>query len=173
MRVRAEKAASKPAKTATKKAPRKGTIDFSRLVDEATLAQQNAYAPYSEFRVGAAILTKSGKVFRGCNVENASYPVGICAERTAIVSMVAAGEREPVALAIVTPGKRGGSPCGLCRQTLGEFSRDFPIVLVGLEGNVASVRETSLGELLPDAFEFEEAHDPRPATKAKTGTKKR
>jgi len=134
---------------------------LAELVQEATRAQEMAYAPYSKFHVGAAILTKSGKIFRGCNVENASYPVGICAERTAIVSMVAAGEREPVAIAIVTPGKRGGSPCGLCRQTMGEFARDLPIVLVGLEGNVASVRETSLAELLPDAFDFEPAHDPR------------
>ncbi len=144
------------------------------LVREALVAQGRAYAPYSKFHVGAALLTKSGKVFLGCNVENASYPVGICAERTAIVAMVAAGEREPVALAIVTPGKRGGSPCGLCRQTLGEFARDLPIALVGVEGGKLARRDTNISALLPDAFDFEAAHDPRLAAKAsRTPQKKR
>ncbi len=147
-------------RVAAAKVGKKG-IAFDTLVKEAKLAQKKAYAPYSKFHVGAALLTKSGKIFHGCNVENASYPVGICAERTAIVAMVAAGERDPVALAIVTPGKRGGSPCGLCRQTMGEFARDFPIVLVGVEGQVANARHTSLAALLPDAFDFEPAHDPR------------
>ncbi len=136
------------------------------LVREALVAQGRAYAPYSKFHVGAALLTKSGRVFLGCNVENASYPVGICAERTAIVAMVAAGEREPVALAIVTPGRRGGSPCGLCRQTLGEFARDLPIALVGAEGGKLARRDTNIAALLPDAFDFEAAHDPRLAEKA-------
>lgn len=131
------------------------------LVVEAKRAQGRAYAPYSKFHVGAALLTKSGKVFLGCNVENASYPAGICAERTAIVAMVAAGERDPVALAIVTPGKRGGSPCGICRQTLGEFARDLPIALVGVEGTHEARRDTTLAALLPDAFDFEPKHDPR------------
>lgn len=134
---------------------------LAALVPEARVAQARAYAPYSGFHVGAALLTRSGKVFVGCNVENASYPAGICAERTAIVAMIAAGERDPVAMAIVTPGKRGGSPCGICRQTLSEFARDMPIALVGVSEGVEARRDTRLAALLPDAFDFEPEHDPR------------
>ncbi len=133
------------------------------LIEEAKKAQKNAYAPYSKFRVGAALVTKSGRVFHGCNVENASYPAGICAERTALVSMIAAGEKNPVAIAIVTPGKRGGSPCGVCRQTLTELAKnDLRIALVGSDGKGPSARrDTTLGAIFPDAFDFEPEHDPR------------
>jgi cytidine deaminase len=142
--------------------PTRPQVDLlAALVAEARVAQARAYAPYSGFHVGAALLTKSGRVFVGCNVENASYPAGICAERTAIVSMIAAGERDPVAMAIVTPGKRGGSPCGICRQTLSEFARDMPIALVGVDGDKEARRDTRLAALLPDAFDFEPEHDPR------------
>lgn len=158
---KAEKAKKRP-KAPEVTAPNVSSKDvLASLVLEAKRAQARAYAPYSKFHVGAALLTKSGKVFLGCNVENASYPAGICAERTAIVAMVAAGEREPVALAIVTPGKRGGSPCGICRQTLGEFARELPIALVGVEGKHEARRDTTLAALLPDAFDFEPKHDPR------------
>lgn len=133
------------------------------LIEEAKKAQKNAYAPYSKFRVGAALVTKTGRVFHGCNVENASYPAGICAERTALVSMIAAGEKNPVAIAIVTPGKRGGSPCGVCRQTLTELAKnDLRIALVGSDGKGPSARrDTTLGAIFPDAFDFEPEHDPR------------
>lgn len=142
--------------------PTRPQVDIlAALVSEARVAQARAYAPYSGFHVGAALLTRSGRVFVGCNVENASYPAGICAERTALVSMIAAGEREPVAMAIVTPGKRGGSPCGICRQTMSEFARDMPIALVGVSEGAEARRDTRLAALLPDAFDFEPEHDPR------------
>jgi len=89
----------------------------------------------------------------GCNVENASYGAGICAERTAIVQMVAAGDRTPTALVVVTQGASPASPCGICRQVLAEFALDLPILLVGLAAGGGEIREvTSLGELLPRAF---------------------
>jgi cytidine deaminase len=123
------------------------------LVVLAREVRARAYAPYSKYKVGAAILTKSGKVFAGCNVENASYPAGICAERNAIVQMIAAGEKDPIACAIVTAGPRAGSPCGICRQVLAEFARDMPITLVGDgPGTKRARRKTTLAALLPDAF---------------------
>jgi cytidine deaminase len=125
---------------------------MARLVQAARGARQRAYAPYSGYRVGAALATKNGKIFVGCNVENASYGACICAERGAIAQMVAAGEGEPVACAVVTEGPRPGSPCGICRQVLSEFARDMPIALVGDGGARASRRDTSLAALLPDAF---------------------
>jgi cytidine deaminase len=148
---------------AENRAPERAHDSLDALIEEARKAQKNAYAPYSKFRVGAALVTKSGRVFHGCNVENASYPAGICAERTALVSMIAAGEKNPVAIAIVTPGKRGGSPCGVCRQTLTELGKnDLRIALVGSDGKGSSARrDTTLGAIFPDAFDFEPEHDPR------------
>jgi len=128
---------------------------MNRLVAEAKKVRKKAYAPYSKYRVGAAIATKSGKIFTGCNVENASYGACLCAERNAVAAMVAAGETTPVACAVVTAGPRPGSPCGICRQVLFEFSADMPIVLVADGPNVKSDgarRETTLAELLPDGF---------------------
>jgi len=124
-----------------------------RLVTAARTARERAYAPYSKYKVGAAILTKSGSLFTGTNVENASYPAGMCAERSAIAQMIAAGEREPVACAVATGGPRAGSPCGFCRQVLREFARDMRIVLVAEEAGRLSRRETTLAKLLPDAFD--------------------
>ena len=128
-----------------------GAIDWTELEQVARDVQKNAHAPYSSYRVGAAVQTASGRIFSGCNVENASYGLSICAERSAIVQMIAAGEREPVALAVVTPGPAIGTPCGMCRQTLAEFAIDLPIRLLVLEGELPP-RITSLGALLPDAF---------------------
>ena len=121
---------------------------MTKLIAAAKAARKNAYAPYSKYRVGAAILTKSGAVFTGCNVENASYGATICAERNAIGAMVAAGEDAPIACAVVTGGAKPGSPCGMCRQVLYEFAADMPIVLVA-DGDR---RETTLATLLPDGF---------------------
>jgi cytidine deaminase len=101
--------------------------------------------------VGAALQVASGRVFAGCNVENASYGLSICAERNAVVQMVAAGERDPVALVVVTRGPIIGTPCGACRQTLAEFALELPIRLM-TEGDVAGARTTTLGALLPEAF---------------------
>ena len=102
-------------------------IDWARLEREARAVQRRAHAPYSRYFVGAAIQTAQGAVFAGCNVENASYGLSICAERSAIVQMVAAGERAPAAIVVVTPGPVLGTPCGACRQTLAEFAKRFPI----------------------------------------------
>jgi cytidine deaminase len=124
------------------------------LVAAAKAARDRAYAPYSNYKVGAAIATMSGRVFTGCNVENASYGACLCAERNAIGQMVAAGEAEPVACVVVTEGERGGSPCGICRQVLSEFARDMMVVLVGVgEQGKEERRHTTLEALLPDAFE--------------------
>jgi cytidine deaminase len=108
-------------------------IDFAPLIQAARKARENAYAPYSHYDVGAAVLTKSGKIFSGCNVENAAYPSGLCAERVAIFKAVSEGERELIALAVVT--SNAGSPCGACRQVFSEFAQDdAEIVLVNGTG---------------------------------------
>jgi cytidine deaminase len=126
-------------------------IDWDGLTRAALAVQARAHAPYSRYRVGAAVLSASGAVFAGCNVENASYGLSICAERSAIVQMVAAGQRDPVAIVVVTPGPVLGTPCGACRQTLAEFAADLPIrLLVNADG--VPPRTTSLAALLPDAF---------------------
>ena len=126
-------------------------IDWSELERAALAVQRRAHAPYSRYFVGAAIQTAKGAIFAGCNVENASYGLSICAERSAIVQMVAAGERDPVAIVVVTPGPVLGTPCGACRQTLAEFARDLPVRLL-VEGNAVPPRTTSLEALLPEAF---------------------
>ena len=118
------------------------------LVQEAIKYREHSYSPYSHFAVGAAVLTKSGHVYGGCNIENASYPVGMCVERTAISKAVSEGERDIVALAVVgdTPGPC--SPCGMCRQFIGEFK--IPRIIMA---NLHGVRKTvTLEELLPFAF---------------------
>ncbi len=143
--------------TPARKLDRRHKVDaalLARLVLEAKRVRERAYAPYSNYKVGAAIATASGKVFTGCNFENASYGACICAERNAIGQMIAAGEREPVACAIVTGGTTPGSPCGICRQVMVEFARDLPIVLVGLHAGGEVRRETTLAALLPDVFVF-------------------
>lgn len=127
------------------------TIDWPLLESRAIAVRHNAHAPYSAYKVGAALVTKSGDVFTGCNVENASYGLCLCAERSAIAAMVAAGARDPIALVVVTKGPKAGSPCGMCRQTLAEFALDLPIRLVA-DGHPGATRETSLAALLPDAF---------------------
>jgi cytidine deaminase len=134
---------------------------LAKLVAAAKGARKNAYAPYSKFRVGAAIATKSGAVFVGCNVENASYGGTICAERNAIAQMIAAGEREPIACAVVTAGPRAAAPCGFCRQVLFEFAADMPIALVAEGPRGASRRDTTLATLLPDGFLLKRRPPPR------------
>ena len=124
---------------------------IERLIDAARRARENAYAPYSEYRVGAAIATEDGSIFSGCNVENASFGATICAERGAIARMVASGGSSPIACVIVTSGSNPASPCGICRQVLAEFAKDMPIVLVG-DGDVRD--STTLAELLPRRFEL-------------------
>lgn len=122
------------------------TADDLALI--ATKARASAYAPYSKFLVGAALLAKNGDVFTGCNVENASYGLTICAERTAVFKAISEGVREYSAIAISVPG--GGSPCGACRQVLNEFNPSMKVYLADENGVITS--KTSLDILLPDAF---------------------
>jgi len=117
------------------------------LVEQALQARERAYAPYSSYKVGAALLGESGRVYTGCNVENAVYPLCICAERTAIVKAISEGERSFVALAVAT--ENGGSPCGSCRQVLREFGSEILVLIADVEG---SYREATIAELLPDSF---------------------
>jgi cytidine deaminase len=128
---------------------------MEEIVTAARKARESAYAPYSDYRVGAAIATQDGRIFTGCNVENASYGATVCAERNAIGAMVVAGASKPVACAIVTGGSKPAPPCGMCRQVLVEFTRDMPIVLVAETPNGDVRREATLGELMPDVFELE------------------
>jgi cytidine deaminase len=123
-----------------------------RLIDAALEARQRAYAPYSNFPVGAAVLTEDGQVFGGCNVENTSFGLTNCAERTAIFTAVTAGHRQFAALAVATEG--GFPPCGACRQVLAEFSDDLPILIVDTRSE-GQVKEVSLAELLPRRFHRE------------------
>jgi cytidine deaminase len=124
-----------------------------QLIDTALAMRDRAYAPYSNFRVGAAILADSGRIFGGCNVENASYGLTLCAERVALVSAVAAGETKFAAMAVATTG--GASPCGACRQFAAEFRGDLPVLIINAE-RPEQVREISLAELLPVQFYLEE-----------------
>jgi cytidine deaminase len=119
------------------------------LIDQALTAQQRAYAPYSRFKVGAALRGDDGCVYNGCNVENASYGATVCAERNAVARAVVAGCRTFVALVVVTPSSPPAPPCGLCRQVIGEFVDDLPIVLVNPLGEVV---RTTLTQLLPLRF---------------------
>ena len=118
------------------------------LIQTAVQARQWAYAPYSHYAVGAALITASGRVYDGANVENAAYPTTMCAERVAVFKAVSQGERQFTAIAVVTAN--GGSPCGSCRQVLAEFGLDTIVLIANDAGQL--VAEASLRELLPGAF---------------------
>ena len=122
--------------------------DRQKLVDAAVKARLQAYAPYSHYSVGAAVLTRAGLIYTGCNVENAAYPTTMCAERVAVFTAVAQGQR--VIDAIVVATSNGGSPCGSCRQVLAEFGLDTLVICIDESGKV--VIETDLRSLLPGAF---------------------
>jgi cytidine deaminase len=119
-----------------------------KLIQTAQEARKWAYAPYSNYAVGAALLTSSGRMYDGVNVENAAYPTGICAERVAVFKAVSEGEREFEAIAIITVN--GGSPCGSCRQVLAEFGLNTIVLLANADGQL--LRETTVADLLPGAF---------------------
>jgi len=121
----------------------------ARLENAARQAAANAYAPYSRFRVGAAVLTGSDRVFGGCNVENASYGLCNCAERVAIAAAVAAGERSVAAVAVYTPTPAPTAPCGACRQVISEFGPDALVICVCDSGKRLELR---IPELLPESF---------------------
>jgi cytidine deaminase len=118
------------------------------LLELANEARRRAYAPYSNYQVGAALRTSSGRVYTGCNVENAAYPTSMCAERVAVFKAVSEGETKFEVIAVVTPN--GGSPCGGCRQVLAEFGLDT-VVLIG-DGQGRLIQETTVADLLPGAF---------------------
>lgn len=119
-----------------------------QLVEAATQARRWAYAPYSKYAVGAALLTASGKIYDGVNVENAAFPTTICAERVAVFKAVSEGERSFQAIVVVT--ENGGTPCGGCRQVLAEFGMETLVIIARTDGTVVS--ESTVGELLPGAF---------------------
>lgn len=120
------------------------------LLAAATDVRENAYAPYSHFKVGAAVRGRSGAVYPGCNVENAAYPEGTCAEAGAIAAMVAAGETELTEVAVIADCPDPVSPCGGCRQKLAEFGRpEVKVTLATVDGKAV---ETTIGELLPGHF---------------------
>ena len=118
------------------------------LIDLANEARRRAYAPYSNYPVGAVLRTRSGRIFTGCNVENAAYPTSMCAERIAIYKAVSEGEKEFDVIGVVTPN--GGTPCGGCRQVMAEFGLDTVVLIADCEGRL--VQETTVAGLLPGAF---------------------
>ncbi len=123
-----------------------------KLIETAIQVRQWAYAPYSHYTVGAALLTAGGKIYDGVNIENAAYPTGICAERVAIFKAVSEGEREFTAMVVATDN--GGSPCGSCRQVMAEFDLNMQVLVVDAEGNVHM--DTTVQGLLPKAFRPED-----------------
>lgn len=127
-------------------------MDYQKLVEMAYEAMENAYVPYSNFNVGAALLTKSGKVFTGCNVECASFGGTNCAERTAIFKAVSEGEREFTAIAIVSRTKDITYPCGICRQVISEFADEMDIILA----KDLDYKVFKLSEMLPYSFDKSE-----------------
>lgn len=133
-------------------------IDWQILIEEARRAQKLAYAPYSHFQVGAALLASSGKIYTGCNIENASYPLSICAERVAIFKAVSEGETQFLALAVVADSQSLSAPCGACRQVIMEFAPELLVVLSNLEGQRIIVKAS---DLLPMPFTKEFLNEKR------------
>lgn len=123
---------------------------YETLIAAARQARENAHAPFSNFRVGAAVRAKSGRIYAGCNVETASYGLTCCAERVAIFKAVSEGERGFDAIAIVTDAETLTPPCGACRQVIWEFCGDVPVILTDLAGNSEQIRSS---DLLPRPFE--------------------
>jgi len=123
------------------------------LIDAARDVRENAYAPYSKFKVGAALRTASGAIFTGCNVENAAYPEGTCAEAGAIAAMIAAGERDVAEIAVIADSLQPVSPCGGCRQKIAEFAKgDVVVTMATTDGLAAKI---TVSDLLPGAFDQE------------------
>lgn len=122
--------------------------DLDELVEAARVVRERAYAPYSKFLVGAALRSEDGRIFSGCNVENASYGATICAERSAILAMVAAGQRRIAAIAVFTDADTLAMPCGMCRQVISEFQREATVVVA----NPRERRTLPFDELFPEPF---------------------
>ncbi len=120
---------------------------WNDLMNQAITAMTYSYSPYSHYKVGAALLTGSGQVYLGCNIENSGYTASLCAERTAIAKAVSEGVTDFVAIAVVTVN--GGAPCGVCRQVMREFAPELTVIIGSIQGDY---RVTSLAQLLPDSF---------------------
>ena len=120
---------------------------WADLLKQAIQAREYAYAPYSHYKVGAALLTRSGKTYTGCNIENAGFTPSVCAERTAVFKAVSEGEKDFVAIAVAT--SNGGAPCGVCRQVIREFSTNLTIIIGNIEGEYQLL---TLADLLPYSF---------------------
>ncbi|MDQ0174177.1 cytidine deaminase [Bacillus chungangensis] len=132
-------------------------MNLETLISEAKLARKKAYVPYSQFAVGAALLTADGKIYHGCNIENAAYSVCNCAERTAIFSAYAEGVRNFTALVVIADTERPVSPCGACRQVIAELCpKEMKVYLTNLKGEC---KELTIEALLPDAFSPEDLHE--------------
>jgi cytidine deaminase len=131
-------------------------LNTKKLIDEAIKAREKAYVPYSKFGVGAALLTTDGKVYHGCNIENAAYSMCNCAERTALFKAFSEGDRGFKMMAVVADTDRPCSPCGACRQVISELCpKDMKMVLTNLKGDI---QEMTVEELLPGAFSPEDLH---------------
>lgn len=124
----------------------------SDLLNEAKKAMEKSYSPYSKFKVGAALLTSTGKIYSGCNIENSSFGATICAERTAAVKAVSEGEKEFIKLAIVSSDGGFTYPCGICRQFYSEFVKKCIVIM---EDKIEGIKEVEFTELFPNAFSFE------------------
>jgi cytidine deaminase len=131
-------------------------VNIEQLMEEAKKARDKAYVPYSKFGVGAALLTTDGKVYQGCNIENAAYSMCNCAERTALFKAYSEGDRDFQMMAVVADTDRPCSPCGACRQVISELCpSDMKVILTNLKGDV---KELTVAELLPGAFSPEDLH---------------
>jgi cytidine deaminase len=138
---------------------RKGRLylNIDQLIEQAKKAREYAYVPYSKFKVGAALLTKEGKVYRGCNIENAAYSMCNCAERTALFKAYSEGDKEYTALAVIADSPRPVPPCGACRQVISELCPpEMKVILTNLKGDIT---ELTVKELLPGAFSAEDLHE--------------
>jgi len=133
-------------------------MDYRQLIALAAKAKENAYVPYSKFRVGAALLCEDGQVFTGCNIENASYGLTNCGERTAIFKGVSEGKKNFKALAISTDTEEITSPCGSCRQVILEFGKDIDVIMANVHGEY---KVAKAGELLPLAFSPDKLEEER------------
>lgn len=123
--------------------------EYKKLISEAEKAREGAYTPYSKFKVGAAVLSVDGKIFTGCNIENASFGLAVCAERVAIFKAISEGSTKFEAIAVVGDTDKPCSPCGACRQVISEFGKDIPLIMANLKGDV---KIKKIKELLPEAF---------------------
>ncbi|WP_044894761.1 cytidine deaminase [Bacillus alveayuensis] len=132
-------------------------MNIDQLIEQAKKAREYAYVPYSKFKVGAALLTKEGKVYRGCNIENAAYSMCNCAERTALFKAYSEGDKEYTALAVIADSPRPVPPCGACRQVISELCPpEMKVILTNLKGDIT---ELTVKELLPGAFSAEDLHE--------------